>query len=221
MNKVLLIGTICLVVGGCSKMSSAKTVSPAETKNIETTTVKAEDFHDKMKTMTPEKMAEMWKKAATPVVEHAFLNEFVGKWDTTVKFWMHPRSKPDVSTGTSVNTMEMSGKFLKESYNGTWNGHPFMGIGFTGYHPMDKQFISVWMDSSSPIVNLMTGTYSAEKKSLSLNGNNTCPVSGEKMASRTVHTLVDKNKHILESYSMMPDGKEFKNMEIEYTRAKM
>lgn len=54
-------------------------------------------------------MMEKWKEFATPNENHRVLDALVGDWDYTVKWWMSPDAKPEVSTGTSEIEWIMGG----------------------------------------------------------------------------------------------------------------
>jgi hypothetical protein len=111
-------------------------------------------------------------------------------------------------------------KFQVESFKGKWMGQPFTGTGYTGFDEFAGGYVSMWMDSASPSIHLMNGTYDAASKKWTYTGEATCPVSGAKYATRMTHQIINKDKRTLESFTVMPDGSEIKVMEILYTRAK-
>jgi Protein of unknown function (DUF1579) len=208
-KHVLVAFLICLTA--CSTNSMSKKA-----------TERNDDAHAKMSggALSEEQMQSAWKKAATPTAEHAFLKEFVGNWKTTTKWWMAPDSKPEVTKGRAVNTMELGGKFLRQSFKGSMMGHPFSGIGYTGYDTVNKEFTSVWMDSMSTAMMTSTGSYNPTTKALTLVGEASCPMVEGKIHVRMVERVVSANKHIFEFYSPAPNGGEFRSLEIEYIRSK-
>ena len=203
------------LLSGC-----AANISTMPKKEAKATDHASSQHMEMAKNMSPTEMTAAWEKAAEPTQQHNLLKDQVGKWDVVVKIWMDPKAQPEISKGVSLNSLELNGKFLKESFSGKWMGHPFTGNGFTGYDTVSKEFTSIWMDSSSPIINTMKGQFSPESKSWTFTGNSTCPVSGATMKSKMLNRVVDKNHRVVESYYIRPDGSEVKTMEIAYSRAK-
>ena len=65
----------------------------------------------------------------------------------------------------------------------------------------------------------MTGSYDAAKKAFTFNGDCFDPMQGgKKKHTRIVTTITAPDKHIAEFFEPGMDGKEFKSMEIAYTR---
>jgi hypothetical protein len=64
------------------------------------------------------------------------------------------------------------------------------------------------------------GTYDAKTKTYQFSGEDTEPFTGKKMKARDTLKLVSADEHIMEMYRQPADGKEFKMMEIRFTRMK-
>lgn len=163
-------------------------------------------------------MQAAFQKAATPTAEHALLSRFAGQWRTVTKMWMSPDSKPEETKGFASATMLLDGKFLKEEFSGKFMGKPFRGIGFTGYDTLAGEITSTWMDSMSTTLMVQTGSSDLAQNSITLHGTMSCPMSKDKVAVRSVTKLVDDKHRVFEMYNVGPDGKEFKGLEITYTR---
>ncbi len=169
--------------------------------------------------MDPAFMEKM-KTLSAPREAHKALEPWVGKWTYAGKFWMTPEAEPQDMTGTALHTMIYGGRFLKQEIEGPWMGETFQGIGYTGHDNIKKEYVSVWIDSMGTGIMTMTGQYDPATKTLSQSGTNSCPMTGEKARpSRSDWTVIDENHSIYSSYLTGPDGKEFKAMEITYTRA--
>jgi hypothetical protein len=63
----------------------------------------------------------------------------------------------------------------------------------------------------------MTGTWDAATKSIIYTGSMADPMTGKDTPFREVWRFVDDNHQVMEMY-YSADGKEFKSMEIKYTR---
>ena len=100
-------------------------------------------------------------------------------------------------------------------------GHPpCEGIGFLGYTNLRQEYQSVWFDNMMTGMMVGTGEFDAATKTLTDEGDFSCPVTGETHRwYRTAWTVVDPDHTTYESYSRTPEGREFKSMEIRYTRA--
>ena len=168
--------------------------------------------------MDPVKMEKM-KAAMTPGAAHKALEPLAGKWNYTAKFWMAPDQPAEQSTGTSESTIIYGGRFIKDIVKGTWMGEPFEGTGYTGYDNMKGEYQGVWIDSSMTGLMTSTGQYDAATKTFKMSGVGSCPLTGEKNhAYRSETTIQDSNHYTMSSYSTGPDGKEFKGMELSFTR---
>lgn len=164
-------------------------------------------------------MMEKWKEFATPNENHKVLDALVGDWDYTVKWWMSPDAKPEVSTGTSKIDWIMGGRFIEYTVEGTSMGQPFEGMGLTGYNNEKKQYQSIWIDNMGTGIMTGSGNYDPNTKTLTDKGTFSCPAEGQK-SYRGVTKIIDKDNITYEWYMTGPDGKEFRAMEIVYIRKK-
>ena len=172
------------------------------------------------KAAADKEMQEKMMKMMAPGEAHKALEPLVGKWNYTAKFWMMPEAKADESTGTSESSMIYGGRFLKQEVKGMWNGQPFEGMGYTGYDNIRGEYISIWIDGMATGIMKASGQYDAASKTFNLSGSNSCPLTGEKdRQGRSETKIADNDHNTYSSYAAGPDGKEFKMMEIEYTRA--
>jgi len=168
--------------------------------------------------MSPEEKAmhEAWMKAGAVGPEHEKMAAMVGKWKAEVKFW-HGPGDPEVSYGTSEFKTILGGRFLEEVFNGEAMGQPFEGRGFSGYDNTTKKHISLWMDSMTTGWLTFEGAWDESSKTLVSQGESVDPM-GTKWQMRNVCKEKSKNEHVFEMYKTGPDGKEFKALEITYTR---
>ena len=170
--------------------------------------------------MSPEqqKAMEAWIKYATPGPSHKLLEPFVGSWNVKTTWWEAPGAPPTVTTGTSENVWVLGGRFVHQTVTAEMTGQPFSGIGYTGYDNFKQKFVGTWMDSMGTMVMISSGSADASGKVLTFTAEMDDVVSGKSMTMREVIRVVDKNKHTFEMYGPDKSGKEFKTMEIVYTR---
>lgn len=161
---------------------------------------------------------------ALPIVkrgpEHKVLESLTGTYDAKVKFFISPAKDPVTSNGVMVRRMILDGNFLLESFQGSFAGKTYTGLGIVGYDSAKKQYVSHWCDSMSTTMMMLHGTYDEEKKTFTNVGEDTDP-SGKKLKTRDVLKLVSADEQSFEMFRQA-DGSpaEVKVMEITYTRTK-
>jgi hypothetical protein len=118
--------------------------------------------------------------------------------------------------------MIMDGRYQQANHSGNMMGMPFEGQSTLGYDNNSKQFISTWIDNAGTGIMVLKGTWDPGSKSMTLTGKMIDPVSGTNRETdiREVFKVVDDNTQTMEMYCPGMDGKEFKTMEIKYTRSK-
>lgn len=173
--------------------------------------------------MTPE-MEAMQKKAmelGAPNSNHKQLEPTIGRWVAKATFWMKPGDKPITSEGMSENMWILGGRFVKQEYKGTWQGQPFEGLGFTGYDNLRGEYQTLWLDNMMTGQMTGKGSLDAATRTIKIGGSFSCPMTGEKdRAYRSELKIVNNDKHTYTAYDKTAEGKEFKSMEIVYTRVK-
>ncbi len=184
--------------------------------------VRAEQQKSAPPAMAPAKQAvmEAMQKAGSPSEGHKALEPFVGSWSYTAQWWMSPDAPPETMTGTATNSLMYGGRFLKQEINGQSEGQPpFEGIGFTGYDNLRKEYQSVWLDNMATGMMMGAGQFDATTKALTDQGEFSCPVTMETHRKfRAVWTVVDPDHNTYQNYMSTPDGREYKAMEIHYSR---
>ncbi|MGE5277075.1 MAG: DUF1579 domain-containing protein [Acidobacteriota bacterium] len=161
---------------------------------------------------------EAMQKAATPGDAHKKLEGMVGTFDAKVKMWMDPSKPPEESTGTSENAWVLGNRFVETKYQGTFMGQPFSGIGYTGYDNVTKKYVGTWMDTAS--TGVMTSKGTMEGNVMKSTATMSDPMTGKTMTSTMKTTVADNDHHTMEMWGPGPNGKNYKMMEIEYTRKK-
>jgi len=163
-------------------------------------------------TLLPQDAAHGMPPMPTASPEHAMLKQRVGTWDAAFKMKMGPQTIEDKAT----MTYRMLGEFwVVGDYDGHIMGGPFQGHEMSTYDPESKQFVSCWIDSTSPMMTELRGTWDPTSKTLTLKSLQNDPMTGVKTISKTVMKDADT---IL--YTMTPEGATEATMEITYTRHK-
>jgi hypothetical protein len=153
-----------------------------------------------------------------PGPEHKLLASLAGTYEAKVKIYFDPSQPANESMGTMQRKMIMGGRFLEELYNGEIMGQRFYGMGLMGYDAMKKKYTSVWIDSMTTSMMQSLGTYDAATKTLTSTGEDIDPTTGKMMKSRDVFRVISPTEQVMDMYREKADGKEFKMLEIRYTR---
>jgi hypothetical protein len=155
---------------------------------------------------------------STPGEIHGLLAKSTGTWTGAITMWMQPGAPPTNSTGEAKNEMILGGRYLQSKNTGNFMGMPFEGIGVTGYDNAKKIFVNSWIDNMGTGIMHLEGPWDAKSKSINLAGKMVDPSTGKDIPVREVMKFVDDNNQVMEMYYVLPDGKEFKSMEIKYTK---
>jgi len=161
---------------------------------------------------------EMMQKLATPAEGHKKLDVLVGAWNAKSSMWMDPSKPPEVTEGTSEQKWVLGGRFLEQTFEGSFMGMAFSGIGYTGFDNYKKRYVGVWMDSSTTAMFHTIGSFDASGKILTSSGRMDDFTTGKVVTVREKMTVVSKDEILFEMWGPGPDGKEYRMMEIRYTR---
>jgi Protein of unknown function (DUF1579) len=158
-----------------------------------------------------------------PTAEHKILAADEGTWDAAIKSYINgPDSEPAVSKGVEVNTVLTGGLWISSSFSGDFGGMAFEGRGQFGYDPNKKKYVGTWIDSMSPALTVLEGTYDAKTKTITYTGDGVCPIDGSKQSQRMVTTSNSDGTREFTLYvtGTQTGGKEAKMMVINYTKRK-
>lgn len=210
--SVTLLGALC--AGSAFAAEPAKPEAKTEAK----ADAKAEQKTDKKD--PTQAMMDAMERAGKPGDAHKRLADMAGSFDSVTRMWMMPGAQPVESKGHSENKLLWDGRFLQQDFRGEAMGKPFTGLGMTGYDNTRKRYVATWMDSMDTALAYMEGTMDAAGKVLTMTMNRTDPMTGKPHRMRTVTRVESPDRHVFELYEPGPNGKEFKSMEMVYTRAK-
>lgn len=168
-------------------------------------------------------MMKNWQAYMTPGKEHEWLASSNGTWTTEATMWMEPGKPPITSTGTATNKMVLGNRYQQSNFKGTMMGMPFEGMSTMAYDNAKKVYISTWVDNMGTGMMVGEGPWDEATKSVTLKGKMVDPGAGtgQECDFREVFRVVDNDHQVMEMYCPDPaTGKEFKTMEIKFTRKK-
>lgn len=165
-------------------------------------------------------MMKNWQDYMTPGDMHKMMAKWNGEWNGEVTVWMYPGAPEQKSTSTATNKMILNGLYQQTSHAGTMMEMPFNGMSTVGYDNHKKEFVSTWIDNMGSGIMVMKGPWDEATKTINLKGKMVDP--GTKMDTdvREAFKIVDDNNQEMDMFVMTPDGKEFKTMNIKFTRKK-
>lgn len=162
-----------------------------------------------------------WMDYMTPGDVHKALAKEDGNWTFTMSYWMAPGSPAGTSSGTNEYKMVLGGRYQQSISKAKMEGMDFEGHGLLGYDNAKQIFQNTWVDNMGTGIMFMEGKWDDASKSVTLNGKMYDPMTGKDVMVKQVYKMIDDDHHTMEMYVPSPaDGKEFKNMEIKFTRSK-
>ncbi|TZF92754.1 DUF1579 domain-containing protein [Chryseobacterium panacisoli] len=214
MKNVLTILSIAFLLTACEK---GKTTAANTTDKTDSTAANSE-----WKPVDSATSMKNWMAYSTPGEMQKMLAKSDGTWTGETTMWMENGAKPMMSKSEATNKMMYGGRYQITNHKGDFMGMPFEGMSIVGYDNSKKKFVSTWIDNMGTGIMHSEGDWNASTKSVEFKGKMTDPSRpGKDCDFREVFTFVDDNNQKLEMYG--PDsktGKEYKTMEIKYTRKK-
>lgn len=158
-----------------------------------------------------------YEKLATPGDQHRQLSSLAGIWTIKTKEWSEPDKAPVDTTGSAEIKTLLDGRYLQQEVTGQMMGKPFTGIQITAYDNLLKRYVTNWMSTMGTGIFTMEGAQAADGKTITLEGQHAEPGGGI-MKHRAIWTIVDNNTQTFDMYGAHQGGKEWKMLEMTYTR---
>lgn len=174
---------------------------------------------EEMATMSEEEMMSMMMEMGAPGPQHADMANTLGSWNVEMKSWMSAdQPEPGVTQAYANREMILGGRHLVEDYSSDFMGMPFEGRLTQGYDNLREEYWAIWID------NLSTKSYQVvgqrnEAGELHLDGMIHDMLTPDGRPSRMVISPVNNGVYTMMMFDTLPDGGEWKTMELIYTRA--
>jgi hypothetical protein len=167
-------------------------------------------------------LAQEGPPVVEPLPEHKILASDAGAWDASIKSWMAgPGSEPMLSKGTETNEVMTGGLWILSKFETSFGPAKFEGHGLFGYDPVKKKYVGTWVDSMSPTLSVLEGSYDARSKTITYTGEGFDPEHKAKYKQRMVTTTQADGSRVFSLYIKFEgEPAEAKTMEITYTRKK-
>lgn len=168
---------------------------------------------------TPE-MMKACMDAATPGPMHELMAKGVGTWKGTSTMWMAPGTEPIKTESLATVKNILGGRFNTLEVKGEFPGMgPFEGFAISGYDNVSKKFYMTWADNFGTGMMIGTGEISSDHSTITWDLTFNCPVDKTAKKFREIDKHHADGTMTVEMFGPdMVTGKEFKMMEITYTR---
>lgn len=155
-----------------------------------------------------------------PQKEHEFLKKFVGTWESANQWRMTADDKWTESKSTDTSRMVGGFWLISDSKGDMGGGMMFEGLGTTGYDTYKKKYVSTWIDSMNPTLNVGEGTVDAAGKVMTTIIQGTDCSTGKPCTMRMTQEFKDNDTLAWSMFMTGKDGKEFEAMKAESKRKK-
>lgn len=165
----------------------------------------------------PSKEEQAWMAYMTPGPMHKMLAASNGDWSEELTFWMTPGAPPTKAEAKCFNSMILGDRYQQSVTTGMMMGMPFEGHSLVGYDNVKKMYQSTWVDNMGTGITFMEGKYDEKSRSVTFIGKMVDPTTGKEEMARQVMKFIDDTNQMMEMYQTK-NGKEFKSMEIKFTK---
>ena len=162
-------------------------------------------------------MMKKWQEYMTPGPVQQQFAKMAGNWKATVTNFMDGQETK--SEGTASYEMILGGRYLKGTFKATMMGMPFEGMGLDAFDNSTKEYISVWYDTFGTGVMVMKGKMDDKTNTITYWGSGIDPMTGKDQKEKSVMKMIDNDHQQMVMY-LVDNGKEIKNMQVDYTRVK-
>ncbi len=151
-----------------------------------------------------------------PTEQHRLVLGGVGTWNVDCTYWMGPQEMKC----RAKETVEAVGGFWTVSrFESDFMGMPFVGRCTLGWDGMANEFVGVWVDSMSPHMFAMRGTFDAAKHVLTMKARGPNMQTGEMTDFRMVTTFRDADHFAFDMFMALPGADDVHVFHYEYERA--
>jgi hypothetical protein len=166
-------------------------------------------------------MMKRMQQMGAPGEAHKVLDHQAGNWEFTAKVWGPMGGEPTESTGTIEASWIMGGRFLKQEITTTFMDMPIQGVSIDGYDNLAKEYIGIWMDNMGTGIMYFEGSCDAAGKVRTMFAESPNPMNPDQtQETKGVTKIIDDDHFSYEQYMVLPDGTEFKQMDLRATRRK-
>ena len=151
--------------------------------------------------------AQELRSSRFPTEEHAWLQQFVGEWESTSKADMGPDKPPMECTGR-IKARSLGGLWVIWELESEMMGTPVRAVQTLGYDPEKKKFIGTWVDSLTNHMWQYEGSLDKTGKELTFEAEGpNFVLAGKTSRFRDTYRFKSKDELVLTSAMLNEDGK--------------
>jgi hypothetical protein len=144
------------------------------------------------------------------------LQNRVGRWNVEIAF--RPAADAPVARSFATRDSRIEGRWLISEFRGEIGGRPFTGFGINGYDRSRGKYTGIWVDSMSPAIMPVEGSYDRANGEFVTYSDEPTPAGARRVRSVTRTIDADTEETVLEATG--PDGRAFTRMTMRLTRQK-
>ncbi len=180
-------------------------------------TMKAEKPAKAADAQPSEKEMQAWMAYMTPGEMHKMMLSANGEWHEELTFWMTMGGPATKAESSCTNSMIFGDRYQESYHKGEMMGMPFEGKSTLGYDNSRKVFQSTWIDNMGTGIMYLEGKWDEKKHAINFTGVAVDPNTGKTEKVREIFTFVDEKTQTMDMFSTK-EGKEYKSMEIKFTK---
>ena len=156
-----------------------------------------------------------------PVKEHAWLQHFVGEWETSVQVMMEPGQPPVKGKGAETARM-LGGFWVIGEGKGEMERVPgtMTSLLTLGYDAEKRKYVGTWVDSMNSYLWKYEGSVDASGKVLTLETVGPCPLKPGLVRFKEVTEFRSKDHRVFTSSMQNDDGTWVTLVTADYRRKK-
>lgn len=163
-------------------------------------------------------MAQQVLEAAQPGPEHERLAALAGEWDIEFRYFTEPDAPPLVGKGTETTRMILGGRFLQSESVTQLGDRRSESLIIYGFDRRANRYTKVAYDSWGTYYVTAKGEYDPARNAIVAVGEETDPMSGRTERYTMITRFVDADQWVSEILFRLPDGSDFKAVEVRHTR---
>lgn len=142
-----------------------------------------------------------------PTKQHAWLQRFVGQWETKVTMPPMEPGKPPMQAKCKDTFRMIGGFWLQGEFQSEMMGQKFTSLLTVGFDPAKKRYTGTWIDSMGSYLWKYDGSVDASGNKLTLNTEGPCPMSGGAITKMREVTEFKGPNHRVFTSSFLNKGK--------------
>lgn len=143
------------------------------------------------------------------------MQEELGTWDAEIHSYMAAGMRPVVSAGVEINRM-LGDAWMVTDFEGVTFGQPYQGRGQTSYDLKTQRAVGTWIDTFSPALQMLDGTYNLKRRERVFEFESANP-DGSTSKTRWTKRSIDARHRVFDIMSITEEGEEVPVMKILYT----